>query len=318
MVNSQYLDWNVREDAENIRETAILLRAKNAEHMYMRLFKKQERVDNFLDLPRVQWRSKTLEKLEILTGKPISGQVMEIGAGTGWCSAVISQRPTVEKVFTLEYDPYCVESLIPIVHTALKANQEKIVRVLGSYNKMKCGDSEFDYIISIGAIHHSENLKATLAECYRVLKPGGYMLATEPCEYNSFTIEEQLKKENEIVPTKTLKVQYGEDLGTITKKDNSDHFYRLCEYEATGLSVGFNVLSFVFDDSTNSGGKLGLWRRKVKSWFEKDGMFKHPAPYQGFQRQIAYPYFAKDAYKTKKPLYDRLMLVLQKPVLSEE
>lgn len=312
---NRYLDWNVEDDSENIRKSAIELRAKDAERIYLPCFASHEKAQAYLAAPRTYWRRKILEKFELLTCSPISGRILEIGAGTGWCSAVLSKKDTVKEVFALDYSRYCVEQLMPQVFKTLEAHEYKIIRVLGSYNAMRCKDSEFNLVVSIGAIHHSENLDATLQECFRVLRPGGYLLATEPCEYNSLTVEEQGEMSAREVAEKEVEKKWGGEVGTVRKMDNSDHLYRLCEYEAAGIAAGFNVLSYVFDASRKSGGILSSLQRAMWGLMLRDYIFKMPS-YRGFQRNIAYPFFAKYDYFSLTPAYDRLMLVLHKPIID--
>jgi len=84
-----------------------------------------------------------------------------------------------------------VDELMPTFFSKYGADEKKITRVIGSYNAMKLKDSSIDCIVSIGALHYSENLESTFAESYRVLKPGGVLIASEPCYVNSMSVTEQ-------------------------------------------------------------------------------------------------------------------------------
>lgn len=310
---SQFLDWKVQDDLANIREGAIDLRAKNAETLFLPIFQTSEGGARFLKTGRTLWRRRVLEKAEKVIGHPIRGKLIEVGAGTGWCSAWLSQKDTVSEIYTLDYDHYCVEKLMPAVFKSLGAKSDKITRVAGSYNNMKCPDEEFDFVVSIGAINHSENLPATFRECNRVLKKGGYMIATEPCEFNSLSLSEQQEIANSFEDDKSVIKKYGPDVGPVKKRDNSDHLYRLFEYEAYALTAGFDVNSFVFDASPSSGGLFSLFGRILKGALFGDLCFSRPEPYRGFSRNVLYPFFSKGAYFYPGLLYDRLMLVLRKP-----
>ncbi len=310
---SAVLDWDVERDRENIRDKAIDLRSRDAQRLYMPNFQTPASARSFLASPRTHWRRKVLERFELLTGERIHGRVLEIGAGTGWCSALLSQKSSVEAVYSLDYESYCVQTLMPHVARMLAAREEKITRVLGSYNCMAAADCEFDLVVSIGALHHSENLPLSMRECYRVIKPGGRLLASEHCEYNSLTLAEQRSGENEIVDAAVVARKYGADVGTVRAKDNSDHAYRLCEFESAALAAGFDVLTFVFDHTRTSGGLLSLVARMARDALAGDGMFRAGRAYRGFSRNVAYPYFAREAFRSSSPTYDNLMLVLHKP-----
>jgi SAM-dependent methyltransferase len=302
---SQFLNWNVAEDAAHVVDSAVALRKSNAELVYAPIFSSERGTRQYLASDRVVWRRRTLEKFALFTGRPIAGKVIEIGAGTGWCSAVLSQEPAVEEVYALEYDAYCVETLIPMVHRALGAKDAKVRRVLGSFNLLKCADGFFDLVVSIGALHHSENLRATLRECHRALKSGGWLLATEPCEFNSMTQREHYEIMHRPIPS--------DDGRTVTKAEKSDHIVRLCQYEAAAFDAGFDVTSFVFDATSASGGSAAAIGRMCRGLLRRDALFTGARSYTGFHRHVTYPYFAKKAFPPGAALYDKGLFFLRKP-----
>ncbi|MSO73324.1 MAG: methyltransferase domain-containing protein [Rhodospirillaceae bacterium] len=67
---------------------------------------------------------------------------------------------------------------MPQVQKVLGADSSKIQRVFGSFNSIPI-ENEMDLVVSIGALHHSESLFVTLSECFKALKPGGWLVATE-------------------------------------------------------------------------------------------------------------------------------------------
>lgn len=278
-------DWNVQADAPNIRPGAIDLQSELHRRLYSSLG------PEMLDTPRTFWRRKVLDKFESFMGHPLCGKILEIGAGTGWCSALLSRKDKVEGVWTLEYDSYCVRELMPVLFGRLGAREEKITRVLGSFNHMPQAKGRFDSVISIGALHHSENLPQTLRACFEALKPGGYLMATEGCESNSLTLADQHAKEEKIDAASQSKY------GKVTRhKDNSDHYYRVCEFEAAAFQAGFDVWAFTFDKDGD------------RRW--DDTLFRERKTYEGFHKIVAFPYFAQDL---GNPLFDKLVLMLRKP-----
>jgi SAM-dependent methyltransferase len=290
---SEVLSWQPEFDAENVREGAQDLQTELHKRIYEPYFASAKSADQFLNSSRVYWRKMVLEKFELFKGSPIGGSVMEIGAGTGWCSAHLSRRPDVERVFAVDYDRYAVHELMPRVFGYANARNEIISRVFGSFNHMPQVHGQIDLVVSIGAIHHSENLMATLKEVYRVLKPGGYFLASEPCEANSLTMKNQIAKAESEDPSSLKK--YGRK---VKQKENSDHYYRVCEFEAASYWVGMDVWAYVFDE----GG----------TWFgSSDRAFRLRKVYDGYRNCVLRPYFAKKSGGA--PVFDRLMLITQKP-----
>lgn len=289
----QVIDWLPDQDAGNIRAGARELQSELHKRIYDPSFDSAASARRFLDSGRTHWRRSALEKFELFQGRPIHGEVMEIGAGTGWCSAWLSRRPQVKTVYAVEYDPYAVSELMPKVFRHAEADTTKIVRVLGSFNHMPQAHGKMDLVVSIGAIHHSENLLATMSEACRALKPGGYFVGVEPCEPNTLGIREQAAKGER------------EDAGALKKygrkarhKDNSDHYYRLCEFETAAYWGGLDAWAFVFD---RGGSWLG----------SSDRAFRERRTYDGFRKIILRPYFAKR--EGGAPVFDRLLLIARKP-----
>ena len=303
--------WDIDADVGNVRNTAIELRGKVVRNVYLKAFSSPAAAKSFLDSPRTSWRSRCLEKAEMFHGKDISGTIVEIGAGTGWCSAVLSRKQNVDKVYALDYDTVSVDELMPIVFNQLEADKTKIIRVIGSYNAMNLNDNTVDCVVSIGALHHSENLQSTLTECSRILRPGGILIASEPCYPNCMSVTEQCQRENEILERSKIENLYGEDLSDIRAIDNSDHFYRLAEYEVAANKSGLDSYAYVFDASYKSGGRLALISRYLRDNFIGDRLFSNRITYQAFSKIIAYPYYAKKV--NGKPVYDPLLLILIKP-----
>lgn len=288
------IDWNIDSDKENIREGAVELRKQVSENMYIKLFETPEKAEFQVNNDRTFWRRSCLEKVELIFNRKLSGTVLEIGAGSGWCSSLLSKRKEIDQLYVLDYDQYSVEELFPLVAKNLDADQEKMTGVIGSYNKMKLDDNSIDYIISIGAIHHSENLDATYRECHRVLKPGGVLIAVEHCHPNSYQITQETNENEAYIDPKRAKMLYGDENLKIKTKDNSDHNYRICQFETASIEAGFNTLPFIF----NLDGEEA-----------DDSMFQEPKPYRSFAIRTFQPYFVKSKIA---PAFDNLLIVSEK------
>ncbi len=254
-------------------------------------FKDEAAAAAFMGSDRSYWRQQVVIKSQLFMGRNFSGSVLEIGAGSGWCSSLLSTMPRVEKVYCTDYDPVSVEVLMPQVQKVLGANSGKIQRVLGSFNSIPI-ENEVDLVVSVGALHHSENLFVTLAGCFKALKPGGWLVATEPAYPDTETnsqIQARYKKED---PASVKKY------GRVTRhEDNSDHYYRFSEFLTAAYSAKFDVFPFVFDlNGSRQADDRTLAERKVAT---------------GFFPNVLYPYFAKSP---ASPMFDSLLLALQKPV----
>ncbi|MEQ8907575.1 MAG: methyltransferase domain-containing protein [Vicingaceae bacterium] len=293
------VDWKVADDKKNIRDGAIELRASVSENLYVKLFETPEKAKFQVKNDRTFWRRKCIEKLELLNSSPISGKILEIGAGSGWCSALLSKKSEINHIDVLDYDKYSVTELMPLVFKNLDANTAKLTGVIGSYNDIKAEDNHYDYIISVGAIHHSENLDETFKECERVLKPGGFLIAIEHCHPNSYTKQQEINDNESLLSAERVKNLYGDANLKIKAKDNSDHNYRISEFEASAYKAGLNILPYIFE----KGGEDA-----------DDDIFKNPKPYRGFTNRTFKPYFAKN---NLAPVFDNLLVICQKTAVAD-
>lgn len=310
---SRFLDWNPERDLEHIRPSARVLRERSARHQVAR---SPQRSSGSSDL--VHWRRGAIRIFELLIGRPISGRVLEIGAGAGWCAGYLSRSPEVSEVYALDYEPYCVGTLMPHVHAQQGADIRKITRVLGSYNVMDSPDGFFHFVVSMGALHHSEALDVTLQECARVMSPGGYLFALERCEPNSLTRERELFLENQILSQEKQRRTYGDTLPSDTvvrEKDYSNHYYRLMEYEVCSLRAGLHPDALIFDSSPTPN-HFALGARMLRSLLFRSTLLRSARSYTGFSKRVLYPYFARGAYRRRLLVYDRLMLVARKMSVS--
>lgn len=318
-VGSIFVDWNPAKDAENLRSSAVRLRNLSARHLRGQ-FVASISSGKPLRSDLVYWRRRALYKAEGLIGREIGGRVLEIGAGAAWCSGELSRRAGVVEAWALDYEEYCVKELMPLAHRLARADHSKIRRVLGSYNAMAAPDEYFDFVISMGALHHSEDLSLTMRECRRVLNPNGWMIALEPCEYDSISRLEAEAAVGSPLPSSVVRATYGETIDpkeSVTRGAYSNHAFRLLEYEYHALAAGLQPWSVVFDASAG-GGTVRLLLRAVLALLLGDRCL--PTPHSGgsFYRFVHYPYFARGAFRKSRLVYDRLLLLARREQLDEK
>jgi SAM-dependent methyltransferase len=217
---------------------------------------------------------------------------------------LLSKKGKVNNVYALEFDLFSIQDLMPKVFSALDADTTKIQPTLGSYDDIKLQDNSLDFIFGMGAMHHSQNLFKTYKELYRVLKPGGRILLSDPGYSNALSLKD------EFYWRESLKVDRAKN------KDNGDQKFRVCQWEAYALEAGLEVSTYVFDETS-------LWTQMV-SHVMGDKYIKQRKTHKGFKQIVLYPYFGKTGWKRiikslltfnrVIPDHDKIMLILEKPV----
>lgn len=189
---------------------------------------------------RHRWRAIALDLAIEAIGSEWSGKILDIGCGTGWSSAFLATKPKVECIYAMECNLPAVTKLIPKMFDIFDISKDKYKIVLGSFNKIPV-KNEFDFIVSMGALHHSANLYHTFTECYKALKPGGWVIASEPVSPNYTTNKEFMNRYNGKKNFRNM-IELRED-------ERDDHFYRLCEWETAAYHAGFDVFPLMFHGS---------------------------------------------------------------------
>lgn len=242
MAGYRTLDWSPRSDG-HLKEGEVVLH-KRLHEIRAQLPQSKEGI-----LANKEKRIRALEKLIEHAGCRPRGRVLEIGAGDGWCSAVICSRFDIDEMYVMEIDEPAVNVLIPQTLKLFGVDLSKVTGVLGSFNKIPLVD-HFDFVVSMGALHHSSNLFSSLSELTKCLKPGGWLLAQEPSMDDSTRNEFYARREDQ-------EVTFHDEI-TIKNGSRSDVFYRRCEYLTAGYHAGLDIDCLPLDEPPRS-----RWFRKA-------------------------------------------------------
>ncbi len=113
-------------------------------------------------------RAAALRSVNWLCGPQGSGRLLDVGCGNGDLLGVMARVGW--QVQGVEFDPVAAE-------VARKAGHDVLC---GSLESAHYPDGHFEAVILSHVIEHLPDPRATLAECFRVLAPGGQIVLTTP------------------------------------------------------------------------------------------------------------------------------------------
>jgi len=105
------------------------------------------------------------------------GKLLEIGPGPAYVSIEIAKRLPKVEIIGLEIS----DTMIEIAKKNAKEHEvsEKITLKKGDASKMPLEDSEFDFVLTSGSLHHWKKPTQVVDEIYRVLRPGCRALVSD-------------------------------------------------------------------------------------------------------------------------------------------
>ena len=176
---------------------------------------------------------------------PISGKGADLGSGTGVAACIMSKLDEVEEILAVEISEPFVRQVMPVVFRENAAKQEKIQRVVGDFSLLQVEDETLGFITEIDAFHHSESLPATLVECWRVLRPGGAILAIDRAWPDSTPQAELEAKLDQQFPDH-MKQKYNIPLSVnFTRRDWGEHEYTLGQWLDFFNAQGFDTAALL-------------------------------------------------------------------------
>lgn len=116
------------------------------------------------------WFRRHQAAYEYLRDEVAGPRVLEIGAGEGYGAALLAER--VPTVLALDYD------WPTICHLARRYPAVSAVR--GNLAALPLLDCSIDTVVSLQVIEHVWDHRQFLAECARVLRPGGLLVLSTP------------------------------------------------------------------------------------------------------------------------------------------
>lgn len=133
---------------------------------------------NYMDLPQIDAMARFCDSREMaatlrLIGGASRGQILELGAGAGVCSVALARKGW--QVTALEPETGLTTGTAGIEALAHEAGVAVVARA-GVGEDMPFADATFDAVYGRQVLHHVRDLDRTMAEVFRVLRPGGSAL----------------------------------------------------------------------------------------------------------------------------------------------
>jgi len=106
--------------------------------------------------------------------------VLELGAGRCWASASLARQGCQVVALDVVRDKRAGGLATGSIY--LQHGTPHFYRVLAGMEALPFRPATFDLVLSVASIHHSPHLDGVVAQCARVLRPGGRLaLTSEPC-----------------------------------------------------------------------------------------------------------------------------------------
>ncbi|MBM3151249.1 MAG: class I SAM-dependent methyltransferase [Chloroflexi bacterium] len=242
---SDPLFWRVTELAHQVAQKAMDNRA-NVEINSICNGKSLEEAhgEAIRDYSQYQALSDTAFQFLRLVGITPAGCAVDMGSGTGVGATILSKYDTTVKIYAVEFSSEFVHHVMPMVFSRFNAQMSKIQRVVGDFNNLEVPDSSLDVVLDFDSFHHSEDLDITLHECFRVLKPGGLILAVDRAWSDKYTREE-LDAMLDVDFPDVLKKKYGIPVEQrFTRRDYGEHEYTVSDWLKMLSGCGFDGMIF--------------------------------------------------------------------------
>ena len=104
--------------------------------------------------------------------------LLEIGCGEGQSLTLLDQVFKPKSITGVDID----ENLLRKADKLATQCHCSVVLEHGNANNLTYSDNNFDWVFCHQLIHHVRSQEAVLSECFRVLKPGGFLLLNESCK----------------------------------------------------------------------------------------------------------------------------------------
>lgn len=177
-------------------------------------------------------------------GRRLAGVGAELGAGCGVLAASVARCPDVKRIYAIEVCEEMVRLVIPKVTSAVLGNRSQtVIPVFGTFDNIDLPDRSLDFIVELGSLHHSHDLRETLKECARVLRGGGYLVALDRAQPDSITDDEIQDLLDQVYPSEFVVANNYPSGIRLSRRDNGEREYRYREWHEAFKNAGLPVIT---------------------------------------------------------------------------
>lgn len=119
-----------------------------------------------------RWLARRVVLPWALQGERLSGEVLEIGSGSGAMAAEALRRFPDVRLTATDYD----DSMVEVARDRLRGFGDRVDVKHADATQLPFPDESFDAVLSFIMLHHVIEWEKALAEAVRVLRPGGRLL----------------------------------------------------------------------------------------------------------------------------------------------
>lgn len=106
----------------------------------------------------------------------LDGDALEIGAGAGWSTALLTRREGVRGVVAVDYSEHRVTRLAPLVFRQMGGSMDKVRFLKADIFSVDLPACGFDLVLFVQSLYMHHPLRAMTDLAHRVLRPGGKAL----------------------------------------------------------------------------------------------------------------------------------------------
>lgn len=122
------------------------------------------------------------------------GVVVELGAGSCGLSTCVSRLAEAKAISSVDISAIRMNKMLDLSVAVLKGDRPKITAVPADFNqRLPFADGSVDAILFDAALHHARSMWNILAECRRILRPGGVLVAQRESYLNPLRAGRQLR-----------------------------------------------------------------------------------------------------------------------------